>query len=169
MARRIGKLKISIEENVGDRILAAELAMGGPTVTKAMWAGAGVLQRAVQKAAPVRQGNLRSSVVRISAKQSEYQPILRKGKTITQAVKAKPKEGTVILAATAIYSQFVESGRAKKGADRARNQADGKKTKHRAALSKRRPFFRRSITAARPLANMVIKSYLKRVLTTGVK
>ncbi|MBP8291224.1 MAG: hypothetical protein KAX65_00535 [Caldilineaceae bacterium] len=168
MARRIGKMKISVAENVGDHILAAELAMNGPTLTKAMWAGAGVLKNAVQKNAPVRKGLLRESVVRISVNQSEFRHLTRRGKTMTTAVKAKPRPGKVLLAATAFYSQWVETGHALLKGDRARNQPDRKKKKG-APTTRRRPFFRRSIAAAQPLANMVIKTYLKRVLTQELK
>lgn len=168
MARRIGRMKVTVEENVGDRILAAELAMNGPTITKAMWAGAGVFKNAVQRNAPVRKGLLRESVVRISVNQSEFRQLTRRGKPITTRVKARPKPGTVLVAVTAFYSQWVEGGRALLIADRTHNQKK-RERKVGAPTSRKRPFFRRSIAAARPLANMVITTYLKRVLTQELK
>lgn len=143
MARR-NRLRMTVQENVLGKLTALQVSLRGPSVARALYEGARMIQAAAVANAPVDTGQLRSGVYVASMIANEFRPLVRSrtGQRLNTPLKSPPRPNQAIVISSVFYTRFVEGG--VKGRMGVSKRTVSKRQWRGLGAQRKRPFFQRA-------------------------
>lgn len=160
MARN--KIKIKIEDNATKTLEAVRLTLRSPEITQEVQRGAELMAAAARQRAPVRTGALRKGIYTASSlknnRPSATRQVGSKDQELIPDLKYPPRKGQVLVVSGTFYGRWVEAGH------KTRKPAEGTTKGRGKGRTRRRPFFKPGIRAARSSAESFIRRRIERLI-----